>query len=310
LRRVQENSSSARLLFWTHMGFADVFEWRGDTPHAVGACVEAVNLAKAVRDKFPESELWRRNLRVALSRYGDAVKRRGEDALGWYQRALALFESTSPDVQRPAAESTDYAFLLNKIGREWLDKGDTQGASGAHSVALRIYGGLSAGAPDRVDYRHGVMITRTDLGNICAKIGDWKQASGHYQAAMQIAVQQLQADPQSMEAKRDVGLLNVKVGHVLAAIGDTENALAAFRGGLSLVQPIAESDPGNREYQHDVARAQFYVGQAAARLGQMPDAGVALRESVRIFQALTTINPANVAWREGLREADKLLAAN
>jgi tetratricopeptide (TPR) repeat protein len=305
-RLVQEKSSSGVQLFWTHLGFADFYEWRGDVAHAVGACVEAVKLAQAIRAKFPDDLGARRKLRVALGRYGDAVKRRGDkDAVDWYLRALALFDSTAVDAVRSELENSDFALLLNKIGQVWLEGGNEAGALDAHNAALKIWSDLAAAEPKSVHYRRNVMITRDHLGNLYAKMGDWQGASGQYQAAIQIAAELASADRENKEAERDLGNLDIKVGDVFLREGMTEQALEAFRAGLSFVKRVAAGEAENCEYQEDVVRAQVKVGQAAVRLGLVEEAKTAFEEGVRVAKGLAARNAKNAGWGALLRAAEE-----
>jgi len=308
-RLVQEKSSSGVDLYWTHLGFADYFEWSGDFAHAVGACVEAVNVAKAIRAKFPNDPGARRKLRMALCRYADAVKRRGDaDALDWYLKAMALFDSTAVDAVRSEQENGDYALLMNKIGEAWLERGDEAGALSAHTAALKIWSDLAAAEPKSVFYRRNVMITHNHLGSLYAGKKDWKAANGQYQAAIRIAAELASADPNDKEAARDLGNLDIKVGDVLLAIGLTENALEAFRAGLSFVQRLSAEEAENCEYQSDVANAQLKVGRAAARLTLAGDAKAAFEEAVRVATGLVARDPKNAEWGAVLRAAQAELA--
>ena len=304
-RLVQEKSSSGVQLFWTHLGFADFYEWRGDVAHAVGACVEAVKLAQAIRAKFPDDLSARRKLRLALGRYGDAVKRRGDtDAVDWYLKALALFDSTAVDAVRSEEENGDFALLLNRIGQAWLERGDEAGALGSHSAALKIWSDLAAAEPKSVYYRRNVMITRNHLGNLYAGKKDWQSAHPQYQAAIQIAAELASADPDDKEAARDLGNLDVKVGDVLLGVGMPEQALEAFRAGLSILARVAAGDAENCEYQDDVARTQVKVGHAAARLGAVEEAKTAFAEGVRVARGLVARNADNAGWGVLLRAAE------
>lgn len=305
-RLVQEKSSSGVQLFWTHLGFADFFEWRGDVAQAVGACVEAVKVAQAIRAKFPDDLGARRKLRVALGRYGDAVKRRGDtDAVDWYLKALALFDSTAVDAVRSEQENGDFALLLNKIGQAWLEKGDDESSLKAHRAALKIWSDLAAAEPKSDYYRRNVMITRNHLGNLYAQASDWRSANEQYQAAIQIAAELASADPEDKEAARDLGNLDIKVGDVLLGAGMTEQALEAFRAGLSIVKGVAAGEAENCEYQEDVARAQVKVGRAAARFGLGEEAKAAFEEGARLATGLLARDAENAGWRTLLRAAEE-----
>ena len=308
-RLVQQKSSSGVQLFWTHMGFADFYEWRGDGARAVGACVQAVKVAQAIRAKFPDDLTARRKLRLALGRYGDAVKRRGgTDAVDWYLRAAALFDSTAVDVAGNEVEACDFALLANQIGQAWLERGDEPGALNSHGAALKIWSDLAAAEPKNVYYRRNIMITRSLLGNLYAGKQDWQSANQQYQAAIHIVAELASADPEDKEAARDLGNLDVKVGNVLFAVGMTEQALEAFRAGLSIVQRVAAAEAENCEYQADVARAQVKVGGTAARLGSAEEARSAFEEGARLARGLVARDAKNAGWAALLRASEEGLS--
>jgi tetratricopeptide (TPR) repeat protein len=309
-RRVQEKTESGRALFWTHIGFGGVFEWQGDISRAAGAYEAAVRLAQQVREKYPDSSEWRHNLRVGLTYYGDAMVRRGQkgEGLSWYLKALALFDSTSPDAPRSTAESLSYAFLVNKVGEQWLGQRDIAGALRAHSAALAIYNDLASSHPGEVEYKRGLMLTYDHLGESMAAAKDWATASQNYQRSIDIAYQLTQADPDNKEAKRDLGLMDIKIGNVLFQNKQPDIALEAYKAGLSFLQKLADGDPENTEWQHDVALGQFRIGTVLDELSRTGEARSALEQSIHISVRLTKRNPHDAGWRKTLRAAVRSLA--
>jgi tetratricopeptide (TPR) repeat protein len=177
-----------------------------------------------------------------LAERGRTAARRGTpvEALGWFDRALAVLGSETP--------SEMLADVLRWKGTAHRECGDTRAADHLYEQ--------SGAAAERIGYLAGVAHAANCRGIIAQRRGELADAERLYARAAELAVQSGEA-PLSVMVRRNLGI----VGSIR---GDWRGALENFEGSQRHAEAVGDTD--------GVARALNNIAIVYAKQSQFQDA--------------------------------------
>jgi eukaryotic-like serine/threonine-protein kinase len=191
-----------------------------------------------------------------------------EDALAYFQRALAIFEEALGP-RHPAVANS-----LDNIGRVLMDQGAVKEALAHHQRALAIF-------EEALGPRHPAVANALDsIGGALGGQGELEAGLTHLQRALAIREEAL--GPRHPDVARSL----VNLGVVLARQGQLEDALSHFQRALA----IFEEASGPRH--PDVASSLDDIGLVLGRQGRLEDALSHFQRALAIWeQALGPHHP-------------------
>jgi tetratricopeptide (TPR) repeat protein len=153
------------------------------------------------------------------------------------------------------------ATSLQTTGDVLAKCGDTDGALGHHTRALRILEGFAESEPRNVAWSRAVASCADRVGVVLAQRRDFVGALGHCVRAAQIFQSLAESDPQNTELQHDVAVGLSHMGGVLAKRGDADSALQLYLRSAQIGEQITESNRHNTDWRRSLAVDLSHVGE-------------------------------------------------
>ena len=233
---------------------------------SVGRARDAVEAALAIAPKDSQA-LWA----AAWLAY---VAGKSDDAIGYYQRLLALNQadlSSKPDdplIQRAIAA------IYGSIGTVQLTKGDYRGAASSFGQSLAAAKTLVARDITNPDWQQVLEFAYANLGDLAMAQGLSQVAIENYQHSLEIATDQIKAFPGSDLLRANLLVAQTRIGDAENLLGHTDSAIEAYKQAADLLTKLIAAYPafdGNYIQLATVVSKRAYVQLARGDAGSAQD---------------------------------------
>jgi tetratricopeptide (TPR) repeat protein len=227
---------------------------------------------------------------------------------GILARVRGLQEELTQRGETSPALRLSQAATLMESADSLLTLGDTKGALASARQARDIMQALSAGAPNRSDYRFLLSAAAGKTGDVLVAQGDLAGALAASRDSLGLIKMLTQLDPGNGEWQAVLSNDEDRVGDVLAAQGDLAGALATYRDSLAIRRAVTQKHHRNAEWQRDVSISDGKIGEVLVAQGDLAGALGAYRDGLAIVQELAATDPGNTLWQRDLSVSDGQVA--
>jgi tetratricopeptide (TPR) repeat protein len=257
----------------------------GDGSAAMRSYQKAFALHAAVAAAHPLELTSRRDLAADNVRIADMLWADGNytDSLARYQLAMGFYEAVSSEDTTRLEDRFNGTRVLGKMGQLEMNAGQLAEALRLYRQSLSTLSGLTAAAPQNVNYRRGFAVAALKLGDVASRMHDYQTAFAAYIQAEGILRQVAEENPASAELRRTFALAlgRLAIGHL--NVHHAAEAVAANRETLGVYETLASADPANVQTQIEMAETYANLGDALSGAGDHLAAAAAIRYGLSIY---------------------------
>jgi tetratricopeptide (TPR) repeat protein len=163
-----------------------------------------------------------------------------------------------------------------------------------------IYELLLKSSPENLEYKNGLAISYSKLGEIYEQKGDWENALLNYQERKRIGNEIYESSPKNLGYKYGLAISYSKLGRIYEQKGYWKNALLNYQEQLRIFKEIYESSPENLSYKNGFAVSYSKLGDIYQQKGDWKNALLNYQEQFRIFKEIYESSPENLSCKNGL----------
>jgi tetratricopeptide (TPR) repeat protein len=266
----------------------------GSAADAIHEYTQALQLARQHLAENPKSEERQRLLASSCNRLGDAQLTAGdpERALGSLRIGLQVFGSTEPrtDAARSTL-STGYLFA----GDALVETGPLPQARASYQHAAAIRQQLCEHQPNNLQYRQGLFVADTDLGNVLGgaraiNMGDSAGAFSMYREALRIAEDLTAQDPKEGWARTGLAIAYTNMGDAVRN-RNPRQALDWYHRALSIMDGLPADTLNSTDVRRSQAQCREGIAEALRRTGNRPAALVEWQKTLAIWNSVAEAEP-------------------
>ncbi len=229
------------------------------------------------------------DLDLAQGRYGDAV--------GSYERALALFDHGRVEDAASADPTEDRARVQGRRGVALTWSGRRDEAKTALLESIRLLQALNDRPGSTRVVRRGLAVNHGNLGDVYHYQGDFTAALESHQRSTAIFRALLAETPEAITAKRDVVMVLARVGADFIELGRHADAVRATEESIAIEEQMVKADPNNVQFQFDLADMYGNLAASQRETRRLDDALRSIQHSLALSERAAAKNPDYVAHR-------------
>jgi tetratricopeptide (TPR) repeat protein len=271
----------------------------GDNAGALEAAEKAALIFEKLTGAEGREPSETKELFVSLDRSGDALFEVGryEDALGVYERALALARSAI------VVDGSDPIWLhhlsvaLEKVGdlnkhKELLDE-----AFKLYGESLTIREQRAARDPASSDAQRDVATALERIAEIARVMQRYEEAVKTYHKSLAIREALARSHPRHTEWLRELAIAHENLGDVFRLMRNQPSALAEYESARTVTDRLVVSDPSNERWRSENYRIHNRAGAALLELGRPSAALEIFLRALDLARAHCDLQGGDQDWR-------------
>jgi eukaryotic-like serine/threonine-protein kinase len=281
---------------------SDVLFWQCDCVASAEQARQAAVAAKELLASTPDDYFLHERLLTDYETRGDALR-----VMGDLDGADEAFTTELQDLRAALAREpgekrwlADVAFTTERIGDEFLLKGNPVEAAAQYQIDFSIASDLVQKNPQDANYLSALVQSRQRLGDAWMAQHDTTRAISEYQQYLALATTLSNSDPANFRFRDFYATAHQRIGEVQMTEKNFDAALNEFNTYLTMSQELLARNGSNNFALYDVANAYTKVGDA--KFGQR-DFAAALqyyRRAEATALELAGKNCQNGAWQRML----------
>ncbi len=194
----------------------------------------------------------------------------------------------------------NYAVLFRRIGKFYQETGLVDQALIFFEDETKLFKELYDKFPNNVDFKEGLAISCSNLGDTHTALGDLDQALIFFKKYFDLFNELNTGFPKNVDFKRGLAISYSKLGDTYFALGTLDEALFFFEKYFDLFYELNTDFPNNIYFQRGLAISNEKLGDTYTALGELDQALIFFKKETKLFKELYENYPNNLDFKRGL----------
>ncbi len=231
-----------------------------------------------------------------------------DQALGAYQKCLAMFEDLAAQAPANVTWQHQIAIALTRVGGIHQAQGRRGDALAAYEKRLVICQHLTTLYPANSGWQRDLALAYSKVGSIREAEGRLAEALSDYLEDLGISQRLTAQDPENAGWQRRLAVAHCNVGDIYRAQKNFDEAFASYQKSITISQtlvsadqtPFRRDDMLNAVWQYDLGVAHAKLGHIHMAQDRVQDAHTSYSKSLLTCLRLAELNPNNPTWRRAV----------
>jgi tetratricopeptide (TPR) repeat protein len=194
----------------------------------------------------------------------------------------------------------DFLQLLEAVGDFYIKIGDLSSAMDTYWQMCSVAQQLNKLNPENTDFKNGLAISYSKLGQTHAEFGEINKALEFYQKQVSLSQELYQENPNQASFKNGLAISYSKLGDTHADLGKLDKALEFYQKYNQLELELYQEYPNQVSHKNGLAISYSNLGQVYAQLGNLNKALEFYQKYNQLELELYQEYPNQVSHKNGL----------
>ncbi|VTU08498.1 photosystem I assembly protein Ycf3 [Actinobacillus indolicus] len=254
--------------------------------------VEQIEKLGKLLEKHQSSYQQQRLVMVGYSEKGNLLESQGklDDALDYYQKALAINESLVKQDPNDQQAQRDLSFSYENLGDIAVKQGSLDKALNYYQRGLEICESFAKQDQSDQDAQRDLSISYNKLGDILVMQGNFDRALSYYQRGLEIRESLAKQDQGDQDAQLDVSSSYERLSYIAEKQGNLDKVLSYNQRELEILENLTKQDSSNQKAQFILYKRLSYI---AEKQGNLAKALSYYQKRLQISESLSKQDPSN-----------------